>query len=76
MKGEKHEKISELETKLKDYIGDVESIQNHKDILQNDKTVIIVACSKADYNSLSKQKKDNQVIIMKANPLCQICTQK
>ena len=48
MKGEKHEKLAELETKLKDYIGDVESIQKPVDIFQNDKTVIVVACSQLD----------------------------
>ena len=45
MKGEKIEKLQELETKLKDYIGDVESISQPVDIFQNDKTTIVVACS-------------------------------
>ena len=76
MKGEKHEKLDELETKLKDYISDVESIQDYKNIFQNDKTTIIVACSKSDYNSISKLKSNDQVIIIKANPLCEIYTQK
>ena len=76
MKGEKHEKLSELETKLKDYIGDVESIQNPQDIFANDKTIIIVACSELDYKSISKIKKDNDYIIIKANPLCEVYPQK
>ena len=76
MKGEKHEKISELQTKLKDYIGDVESIHNVSDIFSNDKTVIIVACSKSDYDSILKSKNDNEFIIMKANPLCEVYPQK
>ena len=76
MKGEKHEKLSELETKLKDYIGDVESIQNPQDIFANDKTIIIVACSQLDYKSISKIKKDNDYIIIKANPLCEVYPQK
>ena len=65
MKGEKHEKLSELETKLKDYIGDVESIQAPLDIFSNDKTIIIVACSKSDYDYISKNKKDNDYILKK-----------
>jgi hypothetical protein len=76
MKGEKHEKIEELETKLKDYIGDVESIQDPSDIFQNDKKVILVACSQSDFNSISKNKNDDEFIIIKANPLCEVYTQK
>ena len=76
MKGEKHEKLNELQTKLKDYIGDVESIHNVLDIFSNDKTVIIVACSKSDYDSILKSKNDNEFIIMKANPLCEVYPQK
>ena len=76
MKGEKHEKLSELETKLKDYIGDVESIQTPLDIFSNDKTIIIVACSQSDYDYISKNKKDAEYIIIKANPLCEVFPQK
>ena len=76
MKGEKHEKLAELETKLKDYIGDVESIQNTSNIFQNDKKIIIVACSDSDYDSIFKNKKDDEMIIVKANPLCEVYTQK
>ena len=76
MKGEKHEKRYELETKLKDYIGDVESSQIPLDIFSNDKTVIIVACSQSDYDHISKNKKDIEYIIIKANPLCEVFPQK
>ena len=76
MKGEKHEKLYELETKLKDYIGDVESSQIPLDIFSNDKTIIIVACSQSDYDYISKNKKDIEYIIIKANPLCEVFPQK
>ena len=76
MKGEKHEKLSELETKLKDYIGDVESTQIPLDIFSNDKTIIIVACSQSDYDYVSKNQKDAEYIIIKANPLCEVFPQK
>ena len=76
MKGEKHEKLTELETKLKDYIGDVEAIQSPIDIFSNDKTIIIVACSQSDYDYISKNKKDTDYIIIKANPICEVNTQK
>jgi len=76
MKGEKIEKIQELETKLKDYIGDVEAISQPTDIFSNDKTTIIVVCSKYDFDYLMKNNKDDEIIILKANPLCQLASQK
>ena len=76
MKGEKIEKLQELETKLKDYIGDVESISQPTDIFQNDKTTIVVVCSKRDFDYIIKNNKDDELIILKANPLCQLISQK
>ena len=76
MKGEKIEKLQELETKLKDYIGDVESISQPVDIFQNDKTTIVVVCSKQDFDYMMKNNKDDELIILKANPLCQLISQK
>ena len=76
MKGEKIEKLQELENKLKDYIGDVESINQTSGIFHNDKTTIVVACSKHDFEYITKNNKDNEIIILKANPLCQFLSQK
>jgi len=76
MKGEKIEKLVELETRLKDYIGDVEAISQPPDIFHNDKTTIVVVCSKQDYDYIIKNNKDDDIIILKANPLCQIISQK
>jgi len=76
MKGEKMEKLQELEHKLKDYIGDVESINQTSGIFHNDKTTIVVACSKHDFEYITQNNKDNEIIILKANPLCQLISQK
>ena len=76
MKGEKIEKLQELETKLKDYIGDVEAISQPTDIFQNDKTTIVVVCSKHDFDYIIKNKKDDEIFLLKANPLCQLISQK
>jgi len=76
MKGEKIEKLQELELKLKDYIGDVEAISQHTDIFQNDKTTIVVVCSKPDLDYLLKNNKVDEIIVLKANPLCQLASQK
>jgi len=76
MKGEKIEKLQELELKLKDYIGDVEAISQPTDIFQSDKTTIVVVCSKPDLDYVLKNNKVDEIIILKANPLCQLVSQK
>jgi hypothetical protein len=63
-----------LESRLKDYIGDVELQYGSKlELYPSDKTVVIVACSKYDLNHI--QTKSNNVsdaILMQANPACHI----
>ncbi len=73
MRGDKIELLSSLETKVKDYIGDVERHQGPTfDLYHTDKTTIVIACSKADYEKVvSKNMANRDFIIMKANPLCE-----
>ncbi|MGQ0606825.1 MAG: hypothetical protein ACT4OD_07780 [Candidatus Nitrosotenuis sp.] len=72
MRGDKIEMLQNLITKLRDYIGDVEAYEDpNLDLFHNDKTTILVICSKLDYERLRK-KKDNDLIIIKGNPLCEI----
>ncbi|MFM8658679.1 MAG: hypothetical protein ACKOCQ_01920 [Candidatus Nitrosotenuis sp.] len=72
MRGDKIEMLQSLITKLRDYIGDVEAYEDpNLDLFHNDKTTILVICSKSDYERLRK-KKDNDLIIIKGNPLCEI----
>ena len=73
MRGDKIELLSSLETKLKDYIGDVERHQGPTfELYHTDKTTIVIACSKADYEKVvSKNMANRDFIIMKANPLCE-----
>ncbi len=72
MRGDKIEMLQSLITKLRDYIGDVEAYEDpNLDLFHNDKTTILVICSKSDYEHLRK-KKDNDLIIIKGNPLCEI----
>jgi hypothetical protein len=72
MKGDKIEILKTLQTKLQDYINDVESVGDSIDFFQNEKTTIVVACSKSDFEYIHKNKKDNDIIIIKANPLCEL----
>ncbi len=73
MRGDKVDMLNSLVTKLRDYIGDVEVQQGPcLDLFHSDKTTIIVACSKTDYDKVVKNGKDSDVIIIKTNPLCEI----
>ncbi len=73
MRGDKIELISALETKVKDYIGDVERQQGPTiDLYHTDKTTVVIACSKVDFEKIiSKNIANQDFIIMKANPLCE-----
>jgi hypothetical protein len=76
MRGDKMEILGGLESKIKDYIGDVERYQSGTspsvDIYHADKTTLLLACSKADYEKLhSSLSGGRDFIVMKANPLCQ-----
>ena len=72
MKGDKIEILQTLQTKLQDYINDVECVETPLDYFQNEKTTIVVVCSKSDYEYVQKNQKDNEIIIIKANPLCEL----
>ena len=73
MRGDKIELLSSLETKLKDYIGDVELQQGPSfDLYPSDKTMIVIACTKNDFAKvISKNKQTMDSILMKANPVCE-----
>jgi len=73
MRGDKIEMLQNITSRLRDYIGDVEAYDNSEfDLFHSDKTTIVVACSKSDFENLEKKKKDDELIIIKANPLCEI----
>ncbi|HET6517042.1 MAG TPA: hypothetical protein VFG25_02350 [Nitrosopumilaceae archaeon] len=73
MRGDKIEMLQNLISRLRDYIGDVESFNTPNfDLFHSDKTTIVVACSKADFESIEKNKKDSDLLLIKANPLCEI----
>ncbi|MDH3676712.1 MAG: hypothetical protein OEQ12_00215 [Nitrosopumilus sp.] len=72
MRGDKIEMLQNLTSRLRDYIGDVEAYEDpHLDLFHSDKTTIVVACSKGDFENIEKNKKDSNLIIVKANPLCE-----
>src|SRR5215475_706079 len=74
MRGDKLDLLLSLESKLKDYIGDVELHNGPSvDLYPNDKTIIIITCSKEDYAKIEAEGIVNsECIIVKANPVCEI----
>ncbi len=74
MRGDRIELLSSLESKLKDYIGDVEQQHGHSlDLYNTEKTTVVIACSKQDFSKVTAKNRQSQdLIIMKANPLCEI----
>ncbi len=73
MRGDKIELLQSLISRLRDYIGDVESFNTPNfDLFHSDKTTLVVACSKSDYESVEKSKKDSDLLLIKANPLCDL----
>jgi hypothetical protein len=73
IRGDKIETLRTLISKLKDYIGDVEAYEDvNFDLFHSDKNTLIITCSKTDFENIEKNKKDANLIIMKANSLCEI----
>jgi hypothetical protein len=73
MRGDKIDLLSALETKVRDYIGDVERHQGPTfDLYHTDKTTVVIACSKMDFEKvMSKNVQSDDLIVIKANPLCE-----
>jgi len=72
MRGDKIEMIQNLTSRLRDYIGDVEAYEDPDfNLFHSDKTTIIVACSQSDFDNIKKTQHDANLIIVKANPLCE-----
>jgi len=72
MRGDKIEMLNIITSKLRDYIGDVETSTGSVDLFHHDKTTIVVACSSSDYKEIIESKKGEDVFVIKANPLCEI----
>jgi hypothetical protein len=69
--------LTSLASKLRDYIGEVNRYDNSTNIsiYHDEKTLLILTCSRLDHERVmsrySKEGRDN-VIIIKANPMCEV----
>ncbi|HVD07563.1 MAG TPA: hypothetical protein VNB67_03885, partial [Nitrososphaeraceae archaeon] len=69
MRGDRLEIISRLESRLKDYVGDVERSDSIFDFYSSEKKLIVLSCSKTDFEKLNKNNPNSEIIIVKATPL-------
>ena len=72
MRGEKIEILDLLTSKLRDYIGDVETSQKPENIFRSDKKTIVIVCSKSDYKKIKQNQKNEDFLVIKANSLCEV----
>ena len=72
MRGDKIEMLNTIASKLRDYIGDVETSTGSVELFHNDKVTIVVACSDSDYKEIKENQKGEDIFVIKANPLCEI----
>ena len=72
MRGDKIEMLNTIASKLRDYIGDVETSTGSTDLFHHDKVTIVVACSSLDYKEIKENQKEHDIFLIKANPLCEI----
>ena len=72
MRGDKIEMLNTIASKLRDYIGDVETSTGSVELFHHDKVTIVVACSDSDYKEINESQKGEDVFVIKANPLCEI----
>ena len=69
MRGDRLEIISRLESRLKDYVGDVERQDSMFDFYSSEKKLIVISCSKSDFQRLVKNNPNSEIIVLKATPL-------
>jgi hypothetical protein len=57
-----------LESRLRDYVGDVERHDSRFDYYSSEKKVIMVSCSKADFDKIQNNP-TSEILIVKATPM-------
>ena len=72
MRGDKIEILNSITAKLRDYIGDVDTSEGLVNSFHSDKKTIIISCSMNDYTKIVSDKKSEDLIIIKANPLFEV----
>jgi len=76
MRNDKMITLTSLASKLRDYIGEVNRYDYSNTSIgmyHDEKTLLILTCSRFDHERvMSRHSRDDTVIIIKANPLCEV----
>jgi len=72
MRGDKIEMLNTIASKLRDYIGDIETSTGAVDLFHHDKVTIVEACSSSEYKAIREIEKGKDIFVIKANPLSEI----
>jgi len=76
MRNDKMITLTSLASKLRDYIGEVNRYDHSNTSIgmyHDEKTLLILTCSRFDHERvMSRHSRDDTVIIIKANPLCEV----
>ena len=72
MRGEKVEMLNNITSKLRDYIGDVETSEGLLDFFHSDKTTVAIACTESDYKNIKEIKQNQDIFLIKANPMFEL----
>jgi hypothetical protein len=72
MRGEKVEMLNSITSRLRDYIGDVETSEGLLDFFHSDKTTIAIACTESDYKKIKEIKQNQDIFLIKANPMFEV----
>jgi len=76
MRNDKMITLTSLASKLRDYIGEVNRYDHSNtniSMYHDEKTLLILTCSRLDHERvMSRHSRDDTVIIIKANPLCEV----
>ena len=78
IRGDKLDLSLLLETKLRDYLGDVDRYESNSTVTYNqEKTHILISCSKNDYKIMSSNfNKSSDLLLLKANSTCELSSKK
>lgn len=73
MRSDKTDMLQNLTSRLRDYVGNVELFGDpNLDLFHSDKPIMVLTCSKHDYDKIIKSKQHSNLLIVKANLLCEV----
>ncbi|ABK78566.1 hypothetical protein CENSYa_1959 [Cenarchaeum symbiosum A] len=73
MRGDKVDMLRDLTSRLRDSIGDVAAYSEpDSDLFHNERIMVVLVCTQADFERIAENRKEKNLILIKANPLCEV----